>query len=224
MESFERRQQKKRVGGQRLDRNNSNCRENDGLILKTFTVTLYTSIKMCAKLLQLCLTLCNSMDCSPPGSSVCGILQARILEWVAVASSRGPSPPRDQTHVSCIAKEILYCWATREAPLWNVLGDEGILPFRAYYEHNQKSQLCFCGQKLFPVRFIPIKRAIIYEEKMIRVFHITNTVFQKLKGSRRSWCSETYFLPWILIQTLHKAAISPFHSCLLRQKYWVTRK
>jgi len=68
----------------------------------------------------------------------------------------------------------------------NVLGDEGILPFRAYYEHNQKLQLCFCGQKLFPVRFIPTKRAIIYEEKMIRVFHITNTVFQKVKGSRRS--------------------------------------
>ena len=67
----------------------------------------------------------------------------------------------------------------------NVLGEEGILPFGAYYEHNQKPQLCLCGQKLLPVRFIPIKRAIIYEEKMIRVFHITSTVFRKLKGSRR---------------------------------------
>ena len=45
-------------------------------------------ILCCAKLLQSCLTLCHPMDCSPPGSSVHGILQARILEWVAVASSR----------------------------------------------------------------------------------------------------------------------------------------
>ena len=45
----------------------------------------------CAKSLQSCLTLCNPMDCSPPGSSVQGILQARILEWVALPSSRESS-------------------------------------------------------------------------------------------------------------------------------------
>ena len=49
--------------------------------------------------IQLGPTLCNPMDCSPPGSSVPGILQARILEWVAISSSRGSSQPRDQTHV-----------------------------------------------------------------------------------------------------------------------------
>ena len=47
--------------------------------------------------------LCSPMDHSPPGSSVHGILQARILEWVAISSSRGSSGPRDQTPVSCIA-------------------------------------------------------------------------------------------------------------------------
>ena len=52
---------------------------------------------------QLCLTLCNSMDFSPPGSSVHGILQARILEWVAIPFSRGSSQPMDQTQVSCLA-------------------------------------------------------------------------------------------------------------------------
>ena len=52
---------------------------------------------------QSCLTLCDPMDCSPPGSSVHGIIQARILEWVAVSSSRGPPQPRDQTHVSCVS-------------------------------------------------------------------------------------------------------------------------
>ena len=49
---------------------------------------------------QSCLTLCNPMDCSPPGSSVHGIFQAWILEWVAISFSRGSSWPRDQTLVS----------------------------------------------------------------------------------------------------------------------------
>ena len=59
------------------------------------------SIWICAKLCQSCLTLCDPMDSSPPGSSVCGILQARILEWVAMPSSREFSLPRDQTCISC---------------------------------------------------------------------------------------------------------------------------
>ena len=52
---------------------------------------------------QWCLTLCNPLDCSPPGSSVYGILQARILEWVAISFFRGSSWPRDQTPISCIS-------------------------------------------------------------------------------------------------------------------------
>ena len=57
------------------------------------------------------------MDCSPPGSSVHGISQARILEWVATSFSRGSSWLRDQTHVSCIGRRIPYPWVTWEAPL-----------------------------------------------------------------------------------------------------------
>ena len=56
---------------------------------------------------QSCLTLCDSIDCSLPGFSVHGILQARILEWVASPSSRGSSQPRDRTQVSCIADSVL---------------------------------------------------------------------------------------------------------------------
>ena len=52
---------------------------------------------------QRCPTLCDPVDCSPPGSPVCEILQARILERVAISFSRGSSWPRDQTRVSCIA-------------------------------------------------------------------------------------------------------------------------
>ena len=48
------------------------------------------------------------MDCGPPGSSVHGILRARILEWVAVSYSRASSQPRDQTRVSCIGRQVLY--------------------------------------------------------------------------------------------------------------------
>ena len=64
---------------------------------------------------QSCPTLCDCMNCSPPGSSVHGILQARILEWVNIPFSRGSSWPGKQTRVSCIAGEFFIIWATREA-------------------------------------------------------------------------------------------------------------
>ena len=63
---------------------------------------------------QLCPTLCDPMDCSLPGSSVCGILQARILEWVAISSSRGSSRPRDGNQVSCIIGGSSSVRATKE--------------------------------------------------------------------------------------------------------------
>ena len=58
---------------------------------------------LCCLAAQLCFTLCDPVDCSPPGSSVHGILQASILEWVPIPFSRGFSGSRDQTHVSCTA-------------------------------------------------------------------------------------------------------------------------
>ena len=62
-----------------------------------------------------CPILCDPTDCSPPGSSVRGILQARILEWVAMPSSRELSQTRDQTQVSRIAGRFFIAWAIREA-------------------------------------------------------------------------------------------------------------
>ena len=58
---------------------------------------------------QSCPTLCNPVDCSPPGSSIHGIFQARVLEWVAISFSRGSSWPRDRTWVSRIAGRHFYC-------------------------------------------------------------------------------------------------------------------
>ena len=61
-----------------------------------------------------CLTLCNPMDCSLPGSSVHGIFQARVLEWVAISFSWGSSWPKDRTQVSRIVDRCFTIWATRE--------------------------------------------------------------------------------------------------------------
>ena len=67
---------------------------------------------------QSCPTLCDSMDCTPPGISVHGIFQARVLEWVAISFSRGSSWPWDWTQVSRIAVRRLTLWATREAQFY----------------------------------------------------------------------------------------------------------
>ena len=62
-----------------------------------------------------CPTLCDPMICGPPGSSVHGISQASILEWVAISFCKGSFQPRDQIRVPCIGRQIFYCWVTREA-------------------------------------------------------------------------------------------------------------
>ena len=76
-------------------------------------------LPLCVLVTQLCPTLCNPMDCSPPGSSVHGIFQARILEWVAMPLSRGSSLPRDWTQVSCIADRFFTIWAAQKARLFS---------------------------------------------------------------------------------------------------------
>ena len=68
------------------------------------------------KVAQSCPTLWDLTDCSPPGSSVHGMLQARIPEWVAISFSRGSSQSRYWTQVSCIAGGFFTIWATREPP------------------------------------------------------------------------------------------------------------
>ena len=84
----------------------------------TSAIAMITSLPcMCARSLQSCPALCNPMDCSPPGSSVHDILQASILEWVAISLSRGSSWPRDGTHVSWIAGRFFTIGALRKAHL-----------------------------------------------------------------------------------------------------------
>ena len=72
-----------------------------------------TCSKQWGEVTQSCPTLCDPMDCSPPGSLVHGIFQAWILEWVAISFSRGSSRPRDLTEVSHIVGRRFTVWATR---------------------------------------------------------------------------------------------------------------
>ena len=84
------------------------------LVARCIYIYIYSVVKM--SVAQSCPTLCNPMDYSPSGSSVHGILQARILEWVAILFSRRCSQFRDQTWISSIAGRFFTTWATREAP------------------------------------------------------------------------------------------------------------
>ena len=89
--------------------------------------------KHCAQSLQSCLTLCDPMDCSPPGSSVRGTLHARILEWVAVSYSRGSSWPRDAagiSYISCIGRQV-FCH-------WHHLGRSGTKSFVELSEYQMR--------------------------------------------------------------------------------------
>ena len=87
---------------------------------------------------QLCSTLCDPMDSSPPGSSAHDILQARILVWVAISSSRGSSQPRDWTCISCVScfgRWILYHCVSQEAP-WPLQSLSFILQGRRCVQAN----------------------------------------------------------------------------------------
>ena len=117
---------------------------------------------------QSCLTLCSSTDCSPLGSSAHGILQARILEWLAIPFSRGSSWPRGWTLVSCIAGRFFTIWATWKSctSMWehHIFMQEGMFSFLWRIERfhlNQKlssawicffpSVLCALWQETMPL-------------------------------------------------------------------------
>ena len=107
---------------------------DDRLLQLLCVASIYYTSCCCCSVTKLCPTLCNPMDCSPPDSSFHGILQARILAWVAIFFSRGSSRLKDWTRVSCTGRQILYHWVTREAPNYVVFehlsGEPGYFPFQ----------------------------------------------------------------------------------------------
>ena len=88
--------------------------ENTGML---HLQLLSLSSRLCGLIAQSFLTLCDTTNCSLSGSSIHGILQARILEWNAIPLSRGSSWPRDRAKVSCIAGRFFAIWATGKTPM-----------------------------------------------------------------------------------------------------------
>ena len=88
---------------------------NKNLLLTSHWGGLNINVCACMLVAQSCWTLCDPVDCPPPSFSVHEILQAGVLEWVAIPFSRGSSPPRDRTQVSCIEGRLFTIWAAREA-------------------------------------------------------------------------------------------------------------
>ena len=78
------------------------------------TNQIRNSVCVCVHAQSLSVSLCNPMNYSPQVSSIHGIFQARILEWVAISHSRGSSRPKERTHVSCIGRWVLYLCAAWE--------------------------------------------------------------------------------------------------------------
>ena len=107
------------------------------------------TVCVCVLVTQSCPTLCDPMDCSPPSSSVHGIFQARILERVTIAFSRGSSRPKGRTPiscVSCIGRQVLYHWATWDGIYlvyslfpWLVEGVRGKLSLEDGEQHGWES-------------------------------------------------------------------------------------
>ena len=116
-----------------------------------------TSVSPCVLVARSCPTLFDPLECSLPGSSVHGILQARMLEWVAIPFSRGSSSSRDQTRVFCIAGRFFTIWATREALSVGQVRKISDVKLAAKPHPKDKSILppeCSVGSTIFRPRFL----------------------------------------------------------------------
>ena len=108
--------------------------------------------------------LYDPMDCSPPGSSVHGVFQARITEWLAISSSRRPSQPRDRIRIFCIGRWFLYHFTTGEAPAFQIshtikTKQAGINRYRRRCKNSRKMKNTFC---FFFFNFILFNFTILY--------------------------------------------------------------
>ena len=113
--------------------------------------SLHSWTKVKGLVAQSCSTLCKPMDCSLPGSSVHGILQAQILEWVAMPSSRGSSQPRDQTQVSHISGRFFTVWAPRESHEYQS-GTLSLL-WKIFLTQESNRGLLYCRQILYQLSY-----------------------------------------------------------------------
>ena len=148
------------------------------------------SLGMCGCVLgtQSCPTLCDPVDCSPPGSSVLGILQARRLEWVAISISRGSSWPRYGTQVSCIGRQVLYHPSHEGSPS---LGTHAFYSFKMRDGHPRQVRIATPGEVwwLAPREKMVYRRS--YPWPYLITLHPPNPLIGKFKAnmSCSRWCS-----------------------------------
>ena len=154
---------------------------------------------------QSCLTLCDPLGHRLPGSSVHGILQARILEWIAIPFSRGSSWPRDQTQVSCTVGRFFTVWAsmtlqtsqhlTQRVPKWHLFSFHKISLYTSLYP-------CFGGQLLCVS--VGERGGVIIDMIDWITCHMTELIFQSLlllrvqslSGSKPQSSSYTIWSLW----------------------------
>ena len=153
------------------------------------------------------------MDCNPPGSSVYGILQARMLEWVAIPFSRGSSQPRNRTRVSCFAGRFFIVWATRDWISFNVImtiwfwsyqSKIGLAKMRQFCEDEEDNNGKW-GRKVSRNKWRQYE-----EEKMCL------QVWLLAKWSEVKWLShvQLFATPWTV------AYYAPLSMGFSRQEYW----
>ena len=143
------------------------------------------------------------MDCSPPGSSVHGVLQARILEWVAVALSRASCQPKDQTQISHIAGGFFTIWATREPPLPSYCSNF----FLSWSAVLQLSPVPLCSFSLKPTLIIIC--ISIMSSKLLHPKSLMVSMMPNLSSSLKPQ------LPWPLSTIWHRWWLSrPWDSSL----------
>ena len=143
-------------------------------------------VTVCVLDTRLCPTLCDPKDCSPPGSSVHGILQARIPEWGAVSFSRGSSWPRDRTWVSCTAGRFFAVWApgkpSESCGHWK--------------EHSNawagKGSLVLVRAGRVPASVRCSANSQVATSALFRTFHVLHTVCVRrgMKAMPRGLCSQ----------------------------------
>ena len=123
---------------------------NDSIIQNDLFTCVSAQWRSCSAT-RSCPTLCNLMICSPPGSSVYGIFPARILERVAISSSRGSSQPRDRTHVSCISTlaGVFFTTEPLGSPQWRSDAIKNLICFRLLF----KIHIAYLRKHLHPSYF-----------------------------------------------------------------------
>ena len=151
---------------------------------------------------QSCPTLCNPMDCSLSVSSVLGIFQARVLEWIAFSFSRGSSQPRNRTWVSCIAGGRFTIWATREAlnKQWQV--QKTFAPWKKSYDkprqHIKKQSHHFADKG-------PYSRKPCFSSSHVWMWELDH----KEGWAPKNWCFWIVVLEKILESPLDSKEIQP---------------